>query len=277
MKKVGILALLLILVISSCKNTKPETTVTESSRWSFDTLHIEKKIYMDNDSAKSALTLTLEFDYPSKFDNDTILKAVQEHFVSYFTEDEDGTYRGLDPVAGFNAFVDNNVAESIKLGKAAEGSEIDFSEYYKTVKTTVTDTTAVTITGRTEVTQYSGGAHDSHYVDYFTVDLRNGKLLELDELLNGDDASKQLLVLIKEVLNTTKNANGDPLSLFDPTTITPSPNFYFAKQGIVFVYNTYEIAPHSDGLIEVTIPYAKIKALVAGPYQELIAQKIKTE
>lgn len=275
MKKIGILAILAVLIAVSCKRPKPETTaVTETSRWTFDTLHLAKEIFLNNDSTKGGLKLTLEFDYPSTFVNDSILKAVQTQFLASFTDDQNGSYKGLTPVKGFEAFTDKNVEESVELGKAAQGSVIDFSEYYKTVKTSVTDTTLLTITGKTETLQYSGGAHDSRYIDYFNIDLRNGNRLTIESLFKPETSSR-LVTLIKEVLATTKNSNGDNITLLDPDSVQPSQNFYFNEQGVVFVYNTYEITPHSDGLIQALIPYDKLKDLIADPYKEIITLKTK--
>lgn len=275
MKKIGILAILAVLIAVSCKRPKPETTaVIETSRWTFDTLHLAKEIFLNNDSTKGGLKLTLEFDYPSTFVNDSILKAVQTQFLASFTDDQNGSYKGLAPVKGFEAFTDKNVEESVELGKAAQGSVIDFSEYYKTVKTSVTDTTLLTITGRTETLQYSGGAHDSRYIDYFNIDLRNGNRLTIESLFKPETSSR-LVTLIKEVLATTKNSNGDNITLLDPDSVQPSQNFYFNEQGVVFVYNTYEITPHSDGLIQALIPYDKLKDLIADPYKEIITLKTK--
>lgn len=275
MKKIGILAILAVLIAVSCKRPKPETTaVIETSRWTFDTLHLAKEIFLNNDSTKGGLKLTLEFDYPSTFVNDSILKAVQTQFLASFTDDQNGSYKGLTPVKGFEAFTDKNVEESVELGKAAQGSVIDFSEYYKTVKTSVTDTTLLTITGRTETLQYSGGAHDSRNIDYFNIDLRNGNRLTIESLFKPETSSR-LVTLIKEVLATTKNSNGDNITLLDPDSVQPSQNFYFNEQGVVFVYNTYEITPHSDGLIQALIPYDKLKDLIADPYKEIITLKTK--
>lgn len=275
MKKIGILAILAVLIAVSCKRPKPETTaVIETSRWTFDTLHLAKEIFLNNDSTKGGLKLTLEFDYPSTFVNDSILKAVQTQFLASFTDDQNGSYKGLAPVKGFEAFTEKNVEESVELGKAAQGSVIDFSEYYKTVKTSVTDTTLLTITGRTETLQYSGGAHDSRYIDYFNIDLRNGNRLTIESLFKPE-TSNRLVTLIKEVLATTKNSNGDNITLLDPDSVQPSQNFYFNEQGVVFVYNTYEITPHSDGLIQALIPYDKLKDLIADPYKEIITLKTK--
>lgn len=275
MKKIGILAILAVLIAVSCKRPKPETTaVIETSRWTFDTLHLAKEIFLNNDSTKGGLKLTLEFDYPSTFVNDSILKVVQTQFLASFTDDQNGSYKGLAPVKGFEAFTEKNVEESVELGKAAQGSVIDFSEYYKTVKTSVTDTTLLTITGRTETLQYSGGAHDSRYIDYFNIDLRNGNRLTIESLFKPE-TSNRLVTLIKEVLATTKNSNGDNITLLDPDSVQPSQNFYFNEQGVVFVYNTYEITPHSDGLIQALIPYDKLKDLIADPYKEIITLKTK--
>lgn len=276
MKKIGILTILALLFVVSCKKPAPtpEVVTTESSRWTFDTLHLEKEIFLNNDSTKGGLKLTLEFDFPSKFTNDSILKYVQAQFLTSFTDDQAGTYKTFTPAKGFEVFTEKNVEESIEMGKAAKDSEINFSEYYKTVKTTVSDTTLLTITGRTEALQYSGGAHDSRYVDYFSVDLRDGKRITLESLFKAE-ATDSLVTLIKGVLATTKNSNGDNITLLDPDAVQPSQNYYFTEQGIVFVYNTYEITPHSDGLIQTLIPYNKLNGLTTEFFKEIITLKTK--
>lgn len=272
MKKIGILAILAALIIVSCKKTKTEDTVTETSRWTFDTLHLKKEIFLINDSTKGGLKLTLEFNYPSQFVNDSILKAVQAHFLNSFTDDQSGAYKNMTPTKGFEAFTQANIDESIELGKDLKGIVNDFSEYYKTVRTSVSDTTLLSITGRTEMLQYSGGAHDSRYVYYTNIDLRNGKLIGLDSLFKSGTSDK-LLALIKEVLATTKNSSGSDITIMDPDSVEPSSNFYFGNKGVVFVYNTYDITPYSDGLIQAVVPYEKLKDLISDDYKDIISQK----
>lgn len=271
MNKLSTFLLFSILLIVSCKNTKNESIATQS-RWDFDSLRFEKMIYLDGDSAKQGLKLTLKFDYPSSFENDSILKIVQSHFLAAFTEDSSALK--LTPTDGFAKFTEYNVAESLELCEEVKSIGASYANYYKTIKTSVVDTTALTITGETQTLQYSGGAHDSRYVAYFNIDIRTGKLIALNDLFKSD-TDQQIVALIKEVLKTTKNANGDIVTLFEPDDVEVSPNFYFNTDGVVFVYNTYEISPHSDGLVQAVVPYSKLKDIFAADYAEIINIKTK--
>lgn len=281
MKKITSFSIILILLIASCKRTKPQDDInnekSSSSEWVIDTLSLQKEVFLNNDSTKGGLKLNLEFCFPVKYTNDSILKDVQSYFVESFTNDENNTYKKMSPTEAFEAFAAKNIAESIELGNDAKEDGIDFSEYYKTVQTSVSNITPIFITGCTQTTQYSGGAHDSQYVNYFNVDISTGKLITLDSLFKKESAS-QLVPLINQVLAITKNPNGDNITLLDTDSVQPSNNFYFNSDGIVFVYNRYDIAPNSDGLIEVAIGYDKIKDLIFNPYKGIIpSEEKKTE
>lgn len=46
------------------------------------------------------------------------------------------------------------------------------------------------------------------------------------------------------------------------TDIFPSDNFIMKEHSITFIYNVYEIAPYSNGITELDIPYSDINDLL---------------
>lgn len=269
MKKIILALLLVIIAITSCKKTQPNAPATE--KWKFDKLSLEKKIFLDGDSTKGGIKLSFEFNYPSKIGNDSLLTIIQSQFATAFAGDE---YKNLTPQNAFDTLTKRSAQESIDIAKLAIKDQSDLSDYYKNVITSVFDTTDMTITARTETDEYMGGAHGSQYIAYYNIDTRNGSVIKENKLFKSGTRDK-LTQYIKEELTKALNTQGDPITLLEPDAIVPSDNFYFNNLGIVYVYNSYEVAPYSDGLVEVTLPYAKIKDMITGEYLPMIALKTK--
>jgi hypothetical protein len=49
---------------------------------------------------------------------------------------------------------------------------------------------------------------------------------------------------------------------FDPNNFTLPENIGFDDDGLILLYNTYEIAPYSSGLTEIHIPFDEIDSLL---------------
>lgn len=271
MKKISLAILMVIIAITSCKKTQPN--IPASEKWKFDKLSLEKKVFLDNDSTMGGIKLSFEFNYPSKAGNDSLLSIIQSHFATAFAGDD---YKNLSPKDAFDTLTNRSINESIDIAKLAIKDRSDLSDYYKNVVTSVFDTTDMSITARTEISEYMGGAHGSRYISYYNIDIRNGSVIKDSKLFNTG-SNEKLTIYIKEELAKTLNSQGDTITLLDPESIVPSDNFYFNNKGIVYVYNSYEVAPYSDGLVEVTIPYAKIKDMITSEYLPLISLKTKEE
>lgn len=269
MKKISLAILMVIIAITACKKTQPN--IPASEKWKFDKLILEKKIFLDNDSTQGGIKLSFEFNYPSKMGNDSLLTIIQSHFATAFAGDD---YKNLTPQSAFDTLTNRSISESTDIAKLAIKDNSDLSDYYKNVITTVFDTTDMSITARSETDEYMGGAHGSQYISYYNIDTRNGSVITEDKLFQSGSKDK-LTQYIKEELAKTLNSQRDTITLLDPESIVPSTNFYFNNKGIVYVYNSYEVAPYSDGLVEVTIPYTKIKDMIRNEYSTLVDLKTK--
>jgi len=269
MKKISIFLVVLVTILASCKKNTSEPAVSNQDKWEFDQLSIKKEIFAKNDSTKKGMELTLEFNYPVDVPHDSILKEIQHNFIIAFAGD---LYGNMTPEEAFNSFEKKVEEEALELGKNAIDDGPDFGTYFNHIKTTVLDTTAITITAKSEIENYTGGAHGLYNANYFNIDLRTGKLIGENDLFKGG-YEKQITELLENKAKTTKNSMGDEIMLFEPVDIQPNGNFYFTNEGIVYVYNQYEIAPYSEGLIEIIIPYENVQDLIAPPYKTLITAK----
>lgn len=111
---------------------------------------------------------------------------------------------------------------------------------------------------KTSVELYTGGAHGSSEVYYANFSLENGKLLKLSDVFEGDYQSR-LNKVVFEAFNQQTNLKSE--EFFDDNKYYTE-NFGLLKDGIVFYFNSYEIAPYAAGPTEIKIGYEKLEGLL---------------
>lgn len=268
MKYSFLFSALILVALSSCKKTQPSSDTTIQHDWKFDSSLVDKIVHIDNDSTKEGMKLHLEFSYPSSYSNDTILNYVQNIFVHAYAGDS----INLKPKDAFNKIEKECTQQALEYGDEARDDSPDFSGYFQSIVTSVSDSSDMQnyMTVKTQIEQYTGGAHGMHNTQYFNIDTRTGDYISEDVLF--EPMSKSVLqTIIKDLLiEKTKVTDGSAITLLEPDAIEPNGNFYFSKNGIVYVFNTYEVAPYSDGLIEITIPYERVKDILSPNYSFLI-------
>lgn len=256
MKKL-LLILFVVFTVLSCKDP------VKNSIPDFDKIEIDKKIFASNDSTKPYMQLALSFTYPSAFQNDTLLLSLQKIFIKSFVGEE---FINKSPKGAFEAYEKEFTDEALILAQDMGDDLGLYGECFQNVKTEVVDTINSVIVLRTEISSYMGGAHGSHTLMYSNVDLNKVSVL-IEKDIFSDYSEDRLSALIKEGLEAEY---GDKVHdvLFDLEAVRPNGNFYFEEDGLVYIYNEYEIAPYSSGMIFVTIPYEKINSLLVDEYKQ---------
>lgn len=117
---------------------------------------------------------------------------------------------------------------------------------------------------------YSGGAHGVYGNFYKVYDVKQGKRVELKDLLNSD--SEYLKLLYKQEM---REKYGDMLFEEDMAKITISPNFYLLPDGITFVHSIYEIAPYVLGEPTLFVPFSKLKPYMKKEMKDLVKRMAK--
>lgn len=106
---------------------------------------------------------------------------------------------------------------------------------------------------------YTGGAHGGSGMYFINVNPKTGAEFTLDNLLRAD-YQEALTNLGNKIFRETREL-ADTASLSDNYFEFPedrfelNKNYGFKKEGIVFYYNNYEIAPYAAGPTEILIPY----------------------
>lgn len=95
------------------------------------------------------------------------------------------------------------------------------------------------------INEYGGGAHGNYAINYYQVGKANGNPFELSELYSQEEIDR---------MTTIMSVSIDPSISLLTETIIPNDNFILSKDSITFIYNPYEIAPYSEGVIRISLP-----------------------
>ncbi|WP_034042676.1 DUF3298 and DUF4163 domain-containing protein [Wocania ichthyoenteri] len=101
----------------------------------------------------------------------------------------------------------------------------------------------------------TGGAHGNLNISFLNFDASTGKIIDNDKLFTDIEGFK---TIVKKYFDAS--AEGKDL-LFDSENFQLPENIGFSDDGVILLYNTYEIAPYSTGIIEFSIPIEE-----ANPY-----------
>jgi len=121
---------------------------------------------------------------------------------------------------------------------------------------------------------YTGGAHGSSTKLYYVLDLESQKLLKIDDFINDYQGDRVRDLIYDELRKYSGLEMGQPLSegifLNDEPELTF--NFFINEEGIVLHWNPYEIAPYSEGSIQIMLPWKTIRPLLLNSSLELLAK-----
>ncbi|MCJ0743612.1 DUF3298 and DUF4163 domain-containing protein [Pedobacter montanisoli] len=116
---------------------------------------------------------------------------------------------------------------------------------------------------------YTGGAHGSHNIIYINFDPVQNKPLTLDNLIENGSSIK-LTALGEQIFRKDEKLSAtEPLTekyFFENGKFILPLNFYIGKNGLVFLYNAYEIKPYVDGTTELVIPFDQLKGILKPQY-----------
>jgi hypothetical protein len=112
---------------------------------------------------------------------------------------------------------------------------------------------------------FTGGAHGMSYKTFSVVDRKDLRVLSWEELFTdpqGPELRPLILAGLREYTGLNEKA---PLSsgIYFEDEPAMTANFFLSREGLGFHWNPYEIAPYSEGHIEVIIPWEKLEPLLS--------------
>lgn len=112
---------------------------------------------------------------------------------------------------------------------------------------------------------YTGGAHGSSMRSGLNFDITTGETVSKAQLFNAGNAA----VLDALVSKAAKESMDEETysMLFNRELKFPE-NFYVSGEGVVCIFNQYEIGPYVIGIQEVTLPWAELGSVLAPAYKQ---------
>lgn len=109
------------------------------------------------------------------------------------------------------------------------------------------------------ITSYinTGGAHGNTNISFLNFNASTGKRIQNSELIKNKEAFKTI------AKSYFKDAVTENDMLFDPDNFQLPANMGFTEEGLILLYNTYEVAPYSTGIIDFTIPIEEVSDFLA--------------
>ena len=106
---------------------------------------------------------------------------------------------------------------------------------------------------------YEGGAHGSHWTKMICLDVIDHRTLALGDVTTANtETLRSLLGKFFRKKHGLKRGESLRSYLFR-NEIDPNNNFFITDKGLGFHYQPYEIAPYSEGELEVFIPFTALK------------------
>lgn len=120
---------------------------------------------------------------------------------------------------------------------------------------------------------YSGGTHPNSVQTAWNLDMEQGKVLNLEDILfQGEE--QRLAEIVQTKVDEKFQAFGlDTLfadyqqtikSSFEPGRMTPY--WYLNDTGLVIFYNQYTLGPYAAGIIKLEIPYESLEGILLEEY-----------
>lgn len=177
-----------------------------------------------------------------------------------------------------NSVIIKDVTASLHIGesdnissKTIEESITSFNKEFQTFKTDFPETLEqweAQIDGEVmfqsleivsmAITSYvnTGGAHGTLNISFLNFETKTGHLIPNNKLFKDIEGFEKVAQTYFDKTIEDKDA------IFDIDTFKLPANMAYNEEGIVLLYNTYEIAPYSTGIIEFTIPFEEIDTLL---------------
>lgn len=251
-------AVLLLAAFASCVK-KEEMQMKE--------LNYSKKYYLNPDTSLGSLSVGIKVEIPEKFHNHEVMANIQKQIISKVFGEK---YTNYSPDSVLPMYV-RKLHQNYLKDYSPEFQELIKKNGGPSMINEI-NVEGVALFLDDKILSYSyesyaflGGAHGNSSRFFYNFDLTDAHLIKEEELFHSN-YQESLTQLIKEQI-VAESAEIESVADLDNFSfwsdqIKPNGNFYISEDGLVYVFNQYEIAPYSMGQTEVTVPFSKLKPLM---------------
>ena len=121
---------------------------------------------------------------------------------------------------------------------------------------------------------YTGGVQGPETKKYYVVDLDELRLLKIDDMFGDFQGNKVREIVYSELRKYSSLEENRPLSngIFFKDDPELSFNFFLTQEGLGLHWDPHEIAPYSEGRIEIILPWKSIRPLMLHNGMELLTK-----
>lgn len=113
---------------------------------------------------------------------------------------------------------------------------------------------------------YAGGAHPMNYKEFVNFNPDNGEEIEINQLIKNQFGFKDLVeTRLREWFGMLPDDRWSDFTLVD-TFVMPE-TMGFTPDGMLLIYNEYEILPYSSGTVELTLTFEELAPLLKKPIE----------
>ncbi|MCL2597782.1 MAG: RsiV family protein [Paludibacter sp.] len=241
--------IILIISVFSCKEQ-----VVKTKSQSF-----EQKIYLvPTDTARGELNVKVELEFPATYTSSAVLDSIHNTLVinMFGKEYVNIPFDSIPQIYAAAVIADYNkmsLSDLQEFEKKVPNFSLGTFYHYIEGFPLLNDGRIFSYGYTRDV--YIGGAQGLKTYNYFNFDLKNGHLLDENDIFINNYQN----ALAEIIKNTILDHNAD---VQYPDTIMPNGNFYISDEGITYLYNVYEIAPYYVTQTEVFLPYSQLKGIL---------------
>ncbi len=271
MKKLGFIfvsfILTFIFVLSGCKRDLK----TVENTMAFDSLKLAETYYLNSDPKQPSCNLQVNFIYPKEYKDEKILSKVQVLFIGKVFG---GKYIDQTPEGALQSYKDKYIEDFKQFeqrflkGDPQEEDEMEdetgFS-YYTKLENSITFNKGNVLSFLVKSNVYEGGAHGSHNVYGYVLDLEKGSFMTEQQIFTENFRKDLTSIIITKILEM--NDLTDPAELENEgydglDNMAPNGNFIIDENGITYYFNETEIAAYVMGITKVFIPYKELTSFL---------------
>lgn len=186
-----------------------------------------------------------------------INKSINEHIIYSISSYEDSTEEAKSVEEAVKQFISGYHEDKMEFPDM-------IANYKATIESEKIHDSENMLSIRMFTHLYTGGAHGYSSISYLNFDPKTGHILPMEQMLiDTEDFIDFVEMKFRTAFDISKTADINATRfMFDGNTFILPSSIGFDERNMLFTYNPYEIAPYSEGLIELKIPINEVQAFL---------------
>lgn len=251
----------IIGVFTSCDSKK----VDAPNEIVYDSLSVSKIYHLENDSTKPSCSVKVQYIFPVKYADATVLTKMQGELNYAMLEGE--KYVSMKPDSAVNQYIEDYIQNYISEANvqfpdwAESGETEDYFSFYKTLRSKVLYDRGGLISYQVSAMDYKGGANSSTVYRNVVIDLKTGDIVTESDIFIPEYKKILNKMLTDKIVAQNKVKKAEDLLEFGYwgiEDITSNGNFYINDKGLTYIFSQGEYSAPSLGEIRVPFTFSEL-------------------